>query len=95
MGNFHCDRRQPKHAYKKASVMMLDLTDQHGQQLSLMNTPQTDENRQRSQQLMANMDALDEKIGKGRCGWGYRRRTRLGTCAVLIAVRSIRRTGMS
>ncbi len=45
--------------------MMLDLTDQHRQQLSLMDTPQTEEERQRSQKLMATMDALNEKMGKG------------------------------
>ncbi|WP_219863141.1 Y-family DNA polymerase [Vreelandella piezotolerans] len=56
---------RPKYAYKKAGVMMLDLTDQHRQQLSLMDTPQTEEERQRSQKLMATMDALNEKMGKG------------------------------
>ncbi|MGP9665981.1 hypothetical protein ACT3TY_15335 [Halomonas sp. AOP22-C1-8] len=30
-----------------------------------MDTPQTEEERQRSQQLMATMDALNEKMGKG------------------------------
>lgn len=56
---------RPKYAYTKAGVMLLDLTDQHRQQLSLMDTPQTEEERQRSQQLMATMDALNEKMGKG------------------------------
>ncbi|MCB8887669.1 DUF4113 domain-containing protein [Vreelandella malpeensis] len=56
---------RPHYKYKKAGVMMLDLTDQHRQQLSLLNTPQTDEDPQRSQQLMATMDALNEKMGKG------------------------------
>lgn len=56
---------RPNYAYKKAGVMMLDLTDQHRQQLSLMDTPQTEEERQRSQKLMATMDALNEKMGKG------------------------------
>nr|WP_286086870.1 DUF4113 domain-containing protein [Halomonas sp. S3-1-1] len=56
---------RPNYKYKKAGVMMLDLTDQHRQQLSLMETPQTEEERQRSQQLMAAMDALNEKMGKG------------------------------
>ncbi|WP_447894250.1 Y-family DNA polymerase [Vreelandella sp. GE22] len=56
---------RPKYGYKKAGVMMLDLTDQHRQQLSLMDTPQTEEDRQRSQKLMATMDELNEKMGKG------------------------------
>jgi DNA polymerase V len=56
---------RPKYAYKKAGVMLIDLTDQNRQQLSLMDTPQSEEERQRSQQLMATMDALNEKMGKG------------------------------
>lgn len=56
---------RPHYKYKKAGVMMLDLTDQHRQQLSLMDTPQTEEERQRSKQLMATLDALNEKMGKG------------------------------
>ncbi|MEC4767917.1 Y-family DNA polymerase [Halomonas sp. CUBES01] len=56
---------RPKYGYKKAGVMMLDLTDTNRQQLSLMDTPQTEEERQRSEKLMATMDALNEKMGKG------------------------------
>ncbi|MCW4148549.1 Y-family DNA polymerase [Halomonas sp. 18H] len=56
---------RPKYGYKKAGVMMLDLTDENRQQLSLMDTPQTEEERQRSHKLMATMDALNEKMGKG------------------------------
>jgi len=56
---------RPKYGYKKAGVMMLDLTDVNRQQLSLMDTPQTEEERQRSEKLMATMDALNEKMGKG------------------------------
>lgn len=41
------------------------LTDENRQQLSLMDTPQTEEERQRSQKLMATMYALNEKMGKG------------------------------
>ncbi len=44
---------------------MLDLTDQHGQQLSLMDASQTEDECQRSQQLMATMKAMNEKMGKG------------------------------
>lgn len=56
---------RPKYGYKKAGVMLIDLTDENRQQLSLMDTPQTEEERQRSQKLMATMDALNEKMGKG------------------------------
>lgn len=56
---------RPKYGYKKAGVMLIDLTDENRQQLSLMDTPQTEGERQRSQKLMATMDALNEKMGKG------------------------------
>ena len=54
-----------KRFHKKADVMLVDLTDEYRQQLSLMDTPQTEEERERSQKLMATMDALNEKMGKG------------------------------
>tara|TARA_R110001599_G_scaffold47532_2_gene137810 strand:+ start:1479 stop:1673 length:195 start_codon:yes stop_codon:yes gene_type:complete len=50
---------------KSITSAYIDLTDENRQQLSLMATPQTDEERQRSQKLMATMDALNEKTGKG------------------------------
>ncbi|CEP37093.1 MULTISPECIES: DUF4113 domain-containing protein [unclassified Halomonas] len=44
--------------------MLINLTDEKRQQLSLMGTPQTEEEHQRSQKLMPTMDALNEKMGK-------------------------------
>ena len=51
--------------YQKAGVMLLDLVDANRLQLSLLDTPQSDAERQRSQKLMATMDELNRRMGRG------------------------------
>ncbi|MCC5882495.1 MAG: Y-family DNA polymerase [Halomonas sp.] len=50
--------------YQKGGVMLLDLIDADRQQLSLLDTPQSDADRQRSKKLMAAMDELNKKMGR-------------------------------
>lgn len=52
--------------YQKAGVMLLDLVAaKQQQQLSLLDTPQNERERQRSQKLMATIDALNQRMGRG------------------------------
>ncbi|MGQ4879216.1 Y-family DNA polymerase [Billgrantia sp. LNSP4103-1] len=51
--------------YQKGGVMLLDLIDADRQQLSLLDTPQSDADRLRSQKLMATMDELNRRMGRG------------------------------
>ncbi|MCE9663698.1 Y-family DNA polymerase [Halomonas sp. M5N1S17] len=51
--------------YQKGGVMLLDLIDADRQQLSLLDTPQSTADRQRSQSLMATMDELNRRMGRG------------------------------
>ena len=51
--------------YQKGGVMLLDLIDASRQQLSLLDTPQSDAARQRSQKLMHVMDDLNRRMGRG------------------------------
>ncbi|MGQ4877634.1 Y-family DNA polymerase [Billgrantia sp. LNSP4103-1] len=51
--------------YQKGGVMLLDLIDADRQQLSLLDTPQSDTDRQRSAKLMAVMDQLNARMGRG------------------------------
>ncbi|MBZ0331666.1 Y-family DNA polymerase [Halomonas sp. ANAO-440] len=51
--------------YQKGGVMLLDLIDADRQQLSLLDTPQSDADRQRSQKLMGVMDELNQRMGRG------------------------------
>ncbi|WP_136067110.1 Y-family DNA polymerase [Modicisalibacter radicis] len=53
------------HLYMKAGVMLIDLVDADRQQLSLLDTPQSDADRQRSAKLMATMDELNKTMGRG------------------------------
>ncbi len=50
--------------YQKGGVMLLDLIDADRQQLSLLDTPQSDAERQRSAKLMSAMDALNQRMGR-------------------------------
>lgn len=50
--------------YQKGGVMLLDLVDASRQQLSLLDTPQSDTDRQRNTKLMAAMDALNQRMGR-------------------------------
>ncbi|MBZ9558113.1 MULTISPECIES: Y-family DNA polymerase [unclassified Modicisalibacter] len=58
------------HRYMKAGVMLLDLVDAHRQQLSLLDTPQRDADRQRSERLMATLDTLNRTMGRGTVKFG-------------------------
>lgn len=51
--------------YKKAGVMLLDLTGQANQQLALDDTPQSDDERQRDARLMATLDNINREMGRG------------------------------
>ncbi|RDB43452.1 Y-family DNA polymerase [Halomonas sp. DQ26W] len=51
--------------YQKGGVMLLDLIDTNRQQLSLLDTPQSDADRNRSQKLMSVMDELNSRMGRG------------------------------
>ncbi|MEA3250565.1 MAG: Y-family DNA polymerase [Pseudomonadota bacterium] len=53
------------HLYMKAGVMLIDLIDADRQQLSLLDTLQSDADRQRSAKLMATMDELNKTMGRG------------------------------
>ncbi|MGR2739058.1 Y-family DNA polymerase [Billgrantia sp. Q4P2] len=50
--------------YQKGGVMLIDLVDADRQQLSLLDTPQSDAERQRSAKLMSAMDALNQRMGR-------------------------------
>ncbi|MFW3614815.1 DinB/UmuC family translesion DNA polymerase [Billgrantia antri] len=51
--------------YQKGGVMLLDLVDASRQQLSLLDTPQSDADRQRSAKQMGVMDELNSWMGRG------------------------------
>lgn len=51
--------------YQKGGVMLLDLIDAGRQQLSLLDSQQSDAERQRSRKLMNVMDELNGKMGRG------------------------------
>ena len=51
--------------YQKGGVMLIDLIDADREQLSLLDTPQSDADRQRSRKLMATMDELNRRMGRG------------------------------
>ena len=53
------------YAYHKAGLMLLDLSPRANRQLTLTETPQTDEEAKRSERLMATMDKLNRELGKG------------------------------
>lgn len=51
--------------YQKAGVMLFDLIAAKQQQLSLLDTPQNERERQRSQKLMITIDELNQRMGRG------------------------------
>ncbi|WP_336274209.1 DUF4113 domain-containing protein [Vreelandella indica] len=75
--------------------MLIDLIDENRQQLSLMDTPKTEEERQRSQKLMATMDALNAKMGMGTVRLGLLEKNAPGTFAARTEARTIRRIRMN
>ena len=56
--------------YQKAGVMLLDLIDAKRHQLSLLDAPQSETERQRRQKLMATVDALNQRMGHGTLTFG-------------------------
>ena len=53
------------YAYHKAGVMLLDLSPKANRQLTLTETPQTEEEAKRSERLMATVDTLNRELGRG------------------------------
>jgi len=52
-------------AYQKTGVMLMDLCDRDGEQLDLMATPQSEDERRRNERLMATLDKLNREHGAG------------------------------
>ncbi|WP_346798005.1 Y-family DNA polymerase [Halomonas sp. Bachu 37] len=61
---------RPRYAFMKGGVMLLDLIDTDRQQLSLLDKPQNADERARSEKLMATMDELNRKMGRGAVSLG-------------------------
>ena len=53
------------YAYHKAGIMLLDLSPKANRQLTLTETPQTEEEARRSERLMATVDKLNRELGRG------------------------------
>ncbi|SFT54904.1 Y-family DNA polymerase [Halomonas saccharevitans] len=51
--------------FMKGGVMLLDLVDANREQLSLLDTPEREAQRERDHKLMAALDELNGKMGKG------------------------------
>ncbi|TDV92871.1 DNA polymerase V [Halomonas alkaliantarctica] len=62
------------YAYHKAGLMLLDLSPKANRQLTLTETPQTDEDAKRSERLMATMDKLNREFGRGAVQLGLSRK---------------------
>lgn len=62
------------YAYQKAGVMLMDLCDRDSEQLDLMATPQSEEERQRNERLMATLDKLNREHGRGTVTVGMSRK---------------------
>lgn len=62
------------YAYHKVGLMLLDLSPKANRQLTLTETPQTDEEAKRSERLMATMDKLNRELGKGTVQLGLPRK---------------------
>ncbi len=56
---------RPHYRFMKAGVMLIDLIDANRQQMSLLDTPQSAEERECSERLMATLDALNQRMGRG------------------------------
>ncbi|MEL0616016.1 Y-family DNA polymerase [Cobetia marina] len=59
--------------FMKAGVMLLDLIDQPREQLSLLDSEADIARRERNQQLMATLDAMNQKMGRGTVRLGVAR----------------------
>lgn len=56
---------RPRYRFMTAGVMLFDLVDANRAQLSLLDTPQSEAERERSHKLMATIDELNKKMGRG------------------------------
>ncbi|WP_136064329.1 Y-family DNA polymerase [Modicisalibacter radicis] len=56
---------RPRHWFMKTGVMLLDLIDAERQQLALFDAPGQAVERERSERLMATLDALNHAMGRG------------------------------
>lgn len=56
---------RPNYLFMKAGVMLIDLVDANRQQLSLLDTPEREAQRERDHRLMATLDQLNQKMGRG------------------------------
>ncbi|HSH48152.1 MAG TPA: DUF4113 domain-containing protein, partial [Halomonas sp.] len=65
---------RPRYRFMKAGVMLLDLIDAEHQQLSLLDVPNNPTRHQadqkRSERLMATLDAINRKMGRGTVTFG-------------------------
>ncbi|WP_206478007.1 Y-family DNA polymerase [Halomonas sp. KRD171] len=61
------------YAYHKVGVMLLDLSPKVNRQLTLTETPQTETQAKRSEQLMATIDRLNRELGRGTIQLGLSR----------------------
>ncbi|WP_417422017.1 DUF4113 domain-containing protein [Halomonas sp.] len=62
------------YAHHKVGLMLLDLSHKANRQLTLTETPQTDEKAKRSERLMTMMDKLNCELGKGSVQLGLPRK---------------------
>lgn len=60
--------------YQKCGVMLIDLCDRDNEQLGLLAEPQSDEKRERNEQLMATMDKLNREHGNNTVRLGMARK---------------------
>ncbi|SDL54868.1 DNA polymerase V [Franzmannia pantelleriensis] len=61
---------RPRYRFMKAGVMLVDLIDANREQLSLLDTPQSQAESARSEQLMSALDQLNQRMGKGTVTFG-------------------------
>ncbi|WP_416140935.1 Y-family DNA polymerase [Halomonas sp. HK25] len=61
---------RPRYHFMKAGVMLVDLVDANRAQLSLLDTPGSRAQRERNERLMATLDTLNHKMGRGTVTFG-------------------------
>ncbi|TLF45431.1 Y-family DNA polymerase [Halomonas urmiana] len=61
---------RPRYLFMKAGVMLVDLVDANRQQLSLLDTTESRANRERNDRLMATLDNLNRRMGRGTVTFG-------------------------
>ncbi|SFU36295.1 DNA polymerase V [Halomonas korlensis] len=82
---------RPRYRFMKVGVMLLDLIDANRQQLSFLDSAQSEAERERSAKLMAAMDELNQKMGRAPSRLADLGLALPGTCVV----RTARRAGPS